>query len=68
MRGWWRRRRQWRGIKVSSVVHEEQHLRWLGQGPRGPSEDLVWMQTLSCVQRGNSEAGVRACARANPWI
>lgn len=47
------------GIEVSSVEHEEQHLRWLGQGPKGLSEeDLVWTQTPGDTQRWGTELGV----------
>jgi len=28
------------GIKVSSLVHEEQHLRWLGQDPRAAGDPV----------------------------
>ncbi len=46
-----RKRRRRREVKVSSLVHEEQHLRWLGQGPRGCQK--TWSERrLKAVRRG----------------
>lgn len=56
MRGWVRRK-GWRGIKVSSLVHEEQHLRWLGQEPWGCQK--TWSERrLWAVCRGEARSWV----------
>lgn len=45
------------GIKVSSLVHEEQHLRWLGQGPGGCQK--TWSERrLGAVCRGEARSWV----------
>lgn len=43
------------GIKVSSLVHEEQHLRWLGQGPGGCQR--TWSERrLGAVCKGEAQS------------